>query len=225
MNKVVCDKGINDTYCGWMIESKINYIIYRKWYSMLHRVYSENNTYINSEICLEWHWLSKFAKDFKMIDGYNEEKLLNGELELDKDIKSNGKNKYYCLDNCMLISKSENSKQANKTRDYSNMNGENNHMYGKNYRDFMSEEDKISHDNKISNANKGCKNPRAKKVEQYDLNGNLIKTWDYIKQAEKKLNISGISACCKGKQYTAGGFKWKYALDGNERSLKNKGDK
>lgn len=122
MAKFVQEKGINDTSHGWG-NNKINKLIYRKWYSMLERVYSENlhkksPTYINSTICLEWHWLSKFAEDFKNIDGYDEEKFLNGELVLDKDIKSNGENKEYSLENCMLVSNEENIKQANSTREY-----------------------------------------------------------------------------------------------------------
>ena len=59
---------------------------------------------------------------------------------------------------------------------------------------------------------KGKNNPRARKIEQYDLDGNLIKVWDYIKQASKELSICEISICncCKGKYKTAGGFIWKY---------------
>lgn len=59
---------------------------------------------------------------------------------------------------------------------------------------------------------KGKTNPRAKKVCQYNLNGDLIKIWDYIREASKELNIreSNISQCLVGKQKTAGGFKWKY---------------
>lgn len=59
---------------------------------------------------------------------------------------------------------------------------------------------------------KGKNNPKARKIEQYDLDGNLIKVWDYIKQASKELTICEVSICncCKGKQKTAGGFIWKY---------------
>ena len=34
-------------------------------------------------------------------------------------------------------------------------------------------------------------------------------------EVERKLNISNshISACCKGKRKTAGGYKWKYATE------------
>ena len=50
------------------------------------------------------------------------------------------------------------------------------------------------------------------KVEQYDLQGNFIKTWLNSNIAQKKLNIERIHIheCCKGKYKTAGGYIWKY---------------
>lgn len=51
-----------------------------------------------------------------------------------------------------------------------------------------------------------------KAVAQYSLNGELIKKWDYITQASKKIQIdrTGIILCCRHKQKTAGGYKWEY---------------
>ena len=82
--------------------------------------------------------------------------------------------------------------------------GENNPMYGNHH----SEESK----QKMSEAVKGKNHPRAKRVAQYDLNGNIIKIWDYAKQAEEELGINhcNISMCCKCKRKSAGGFIWKY---------------
>jgi group I intron endonuclease len=53
---------------------------------------------------------------------------------------------------------------------------------------------------------------KNKPVLQIDLEGNLIKEWDKILDIELELNFknSNISACCKGRQKTAYGFKWKY---------------
>lgn len=49
-------------------------------------------------------------------------------------------------------------------------------------------------------------------VLQLDLEGNLIKEWNKILDIETELNFknSNISACCKERQKTAYGFKWKY---------------
>ena len=51
------------------------------------------------------------------------------------------------------------------------------------------------------------------KVNQYDLDGNFIKTWDSITTASLTLHIkdSDISRVCKGKRNMCGGYVWKYA--------------
>jgi group I intron endonuclease len=82
---------------------------------------------------------------------------------------------------------------------------------------------------KISAGNIGKKKPHAgvprsaecrvkisvslsKKVCQYDRDGNLIEVFPSIREAASVLNIKNqnISACCRGKAKTAGGFVWKY---------------
>lgn len=72
-----------------------------------------------------------------------------------------------------------------------------------------SENNKHAFDNGLS------KPHNQRKVNQYDLNNNYIKTWNSIAEFLKENNInlknSGITSCCKGKQKTAYGYKWKYA--------------
>ena len=55
-------------------------------------------------------------------------------------------------------------------------------------------------------------NPRSKKVNQYDLQGNFIKTWDSMMDIERELKISHtyISLCCRNKTETAKGYIFKY---------------
>lgn len=53
-------------------------------------------------------------------------------------------------------------------------------------------------------------NKRKKKVNQYDLNGNFIKTWDSVTEAQKYYKNSSISAVCLNKRKSASGFIWKY---------------
>lgn len=51
------------------------------------------------------------------------------------------------------------------------------------------------------------------KVNQYDLDGNYIKTWDSFADIAKYFNLinaSNIVACCKGKKKTSYGYKWSY---------------
>lgn len=58
----------------------------------------------------------------------------------------------------------------------------------------------------------GKDNGRAKPVLQYDLNGDFVKKWDYVRGAAKELDInkSNIYGCSGGYQKTAGGYIWKY---------------
>lgn len=58
-----------------------------------------------------------------------------------------------------------------------------------------------------------CELMRNQRVIQYDLSGNALKIWESIKEASETLNISreGISACCRNKRKTAGGYAWTYA--------------
>ena len=78
-------------------------------------------------------------------------------------------------------------------------------MYGKQH--------SVETKKKISDALKNEQNPKARRTNQYRLDGTLIKTWDYIKQAGKELDIpyQNISRCCRTGKGTAGGFKWSYA--------------
>lgn len=66
----------------------------------------------------------------------------------------------------------------------------------------------------IDNCNYGTRNTRiSKKINQYDLDGNFIKTWNSIIQIERELNIfhSRIIEACKGQRKQIGGYKWRYA--------------
>ena len=71
-------------------------------------------------------------------------------------------------------------------------------------------------ENQIHAYKNGLELPNFKrKVKQYDLENNYIKTFEYIRDAEKELNIdeSSIAKCCRLKRKTAGGYIWKYADD------------
>jgi len=59
----------------------------------------------------------------------------------------------------------------------------------------------------------GKLHPNHSSVLQFDLKGKLIKEWDSITEAHKKLQINNISACCREIRQKAGGFVWKYSKD------------
>ena len=55
---------------------------------------------------------------------------------------------------------------------------------------------------------------RKKIIYQLDKQDNIIKEWPSIKEAslELKIQSSDINNCCRGKNKTAGGFKFKYKV-------------
>lgn len=74
------------------------------------------------------------------------------------------------------------------------------------------------HKTKIKKANfkiyaKGQDNIRAKKINQFTINNEFIKTWGSSKCIERELDInsSSVIKCCKGKLKTTKGFKFTYA--------------
>ena len=55
---------------------------------------------------------------------------------------------------------------------------------------------------------------RYKPINQYDLFGNLIKTWKSASTVQEELGFKACNICwaCRGKIKTAYGFKWSYAI-------------
>ena len=68
---------------------------------------------------------------------------------------------------------------------------------------------------KISESIKGGNNPNAKSILMYDKEGNFIKRFDCVADANeyfgKARNFGSISDCLTGKQKTAYGYVFKYA--------------
>ena len=58
------------------------------------------------------------------------------------------------------------------------------------------------------------KSPYAKKVYQYDKNGNLMKIWSSIREASEYHHVDGsnISRCCNGHAKSCKGFVWSFEL-------------
>lgn len=68
------------------------------------------------------------------------------------------------------------------------------------------------YNNNYGNHCKRISESKSKKLDQFDLEGNFIKTWSGLRQVERELGIFhiSISKCCTGKQKTAGHYIWKY---------------
>jgi hypothetical protein len=54
--------------------------------------------------------------------------------------------------------------------------------------------------------------PMSKKVIQYDLNDNYLRTWESASEIKRqlKISVSSISQCCSKRNKSAGGYKWRY---------------
>ena len=76
----------------------------------------------------------------------------------------------------------------------------------------LSEEQKSRMSNtRIKNGiSKGVKNPRATPVDQYDIKGNFIASFDYIGLARGLGTPSQIGQVCRGKRLQTGGYVWRF---------------
>lgn len=102
------------------------------------------------------------------------------------------------VENLEWVTKSENAKHAHKTGLAKCWNKGKHGIYS------------VETLSKMSKANKGKISHNARKVNQYDLDGNFIKTWDSASNAEKNIGVDHrhILMCCKGIKYKkTGGFK------------------
>ena len=71
----------------------------------------------------------------------------------------------------------------------------------------------------LNNPILGEKHHLSVSVNQYDLKGNLIKTWNCMRDIQRELGFehTNISRCCRNKQKTAYGFIWRYT-DGDSKN-------
>lgn len=217
--KKVQGHGINDMPKGWRIENEWNKRVYSKWHNMLIRCYNEDYhirepTYKDCSVCERWLVLSNFVEDVPLITGYNEERFLNGELELDKD-KKKDENKHYTMKYCTWLLKPENGSLAHKGKPLSEETRQKISEAHKGKQ--LSEETKLKmSENSGMKGKFGSEHHNSKQVAQYDKQTlELIKIWDSTMDVQRELGIvnQSISKCCRGKQKTAGGFIWRYVKE------------
>lgn len=69
-----------------------------------------------------------------------------------------------------------------------------------------------SRENTIHAYKNGIEKHYTRQVIQFDLQGNIIKEWASLKDAEIELNIAhqNIRKCCVGERNSAGGYRWRY---------------
>ena len=88
--------------------------------------------------------------------------------------------------------------------------GEKNPFYGRHHKDVSKA--KLSKTRIDNGSAKRGKNPAARKIAQYDLDGNLINVYDCIKDAADATNAPSINGCLQGtkKDGQSGGYQWRY---------------
>jgi len=84
--------------------------------------------------------------------------------------------------------------------------GESHHFYGHTH--------SAKSKKKMSDSSKGIPNEKnGRQVFQYNLEGNLIRSFVSCAEAKRQTGVSGIRAVARGFRKTAGGFVWRYATD------------
>lgn len=111
---------------------------------------------------------------------------------------SNGGN--HSVENLRWVTKNEN---MNNEATIKNMIDSNRHLSGKDHPMY----------NKY-----GKENHSSKKVNQFDLNGIFIKTWDSIHDVARffDVNASAICSCCNKRSKSSCGFIWSYETNVHE---------
>jgi len=104
-------------YYGFIGKGKYNstHFLFRRWENMMRRCYLHKDKDYKSygakgiKVDEKWHNFQNYAGDVVNLSEYNENRIKNNELELDKDIKILG-NKIYSKDTCVWISSEYNNR-------------------------------------------------------------------------------------------------------------------
>ncbi len=98
------------------VEPLLNKLAFKRWYSMIERCYNPRAIMYKSygakgvRVSDDWLCFDNFLADIPNIPGYNEEKYLLGEIQLDKDTITEG-NKLYSSKTCCFINSNKNKRQ------------------------------------------------------------------------------------------------------------------
>jgi hypothetical protein len=110
--------------CLGYANKKDNKKYYITWRNMLYRCYDIKNKNYHQygskgiRVCERWLRFDYFLEDVKSIDGFNEEKVLSRELQLDKDIKQIGiDNKIYSKNTCCWVTSKNNNNYRSRRPD------------------------------------------------------------------------------------------------------------
>lgn len=200
--------------------------------SMMSRCYNKKSKSFNRYgaigviVSKEWHDLDYFLETIELVEGFDLDKIMEGKLELDKDIKSKG-NKIYSIDTCKFISKSENCGNRCNNREFVAVSPNYTISYHKN-REKFARENNMSTRTIFEKLNKGgtyrgwqffykeiFNISKIKYRQEYIItypNGKIIEYDDKISKfaRENNLNEANIFMVISGKSTNHKGFQfWK----------------
>ena len=210
--EVRCLKNGNTQSCGCLRgrHHMTDTNIYKLWKGIKSRCFNKNHMHYDKyggrgiTICKEWMVFENFY-DWAVKNGYKEG------LSIDRVDNDKG----YCPENCRWVNQSvqNSNKRNNVLVEYQGeiytlsevaRKVDINRKTLKNRLQTLSSPDDIY---KKENRSK-------RSICQFDLAGNFIKKWESIESAQKSLGIEkgsgNISHCCRGKTYSAYGYRWKY---------------
>ena len=194
-----------------IIEDKETILRLRRiWWGMKTRCYNKNDKHYKNygargiSISDEWLIFENF-KDWSLNNGYD------NNLTIDR-INVNGN---YCPENCRWVTTlvQGNNRRNNRYFEYDGKINTTTELARNNNMSYSTLFNRLKKGLSIEEAiNKPVK-PYKRRVEQYNLRGDFIKSWESATLAGKTLGINNgnITACCKGKLKTSGGYIWKYA--------------
>lgn len=205
----------NKVYIGITMQNRLN----DRWRN--GKGYKGNSKIVNAIKKYGWENI----KHDVLKTGVSKQEAEKLEIELIEEYKSNNIKYGYNIQNggfsCGRLS--DDIKQKIRESKKGALTGEDNPFYGKTHtkevRSFLS---KIKTGTKLSKETRDKIGEAGKKpVIQYHRNGEYIKSWASSKDAGDALNIvnTSITAVCKGRRKTAGGFKWEYGGDENGKDI------
>lgn len=197
----------------------MNYKHYTRWLKMKDRCYNPNsNAYKNYgergiTVCDEWRKNYLNFLNWTYISGYKDG------LTLDRI----DNNKGYSPENCKWSTRKEqqNNRRANRKI---TINGVTKNLFewvessGLNPRTITTRIERGWNANDLLNP----KIISSRKIKQLDKNLNLIKEWESISEASRKMNIKepSLCQCLRGKTKTSEGFVWIYSDVSNTNKVK-----
>lgn len=210
------------------VDNKIFMKFFNLHRSIMSRCYDKNNKNYHRYggkgiiVSKEWHNLDNFFKTIEEVENFDLDKIMNNELELDKDIKGG---KIYSVDNCIFVDKVTNCSFRCNNKEFVAISPEYKISYHRNREKFARDNNLSARSiwNKLQYGGfykgwqffykEGFNIENIKKKQIYIIvlpNGERIEYDGKISDFARKYNLSepNISMVISGKQTNHKGFQF-----------------